>query len=189
MIEMAKELGYGGYEDDSNQGMDEDLNPNDFEVFDEESSPDNAEMSQEELSPEDFEKNETFYKLINKINTAKKTLELKKKEDKKKMLLKLKQKLNKFKSKNFQPGKDKSKFKDKKKKVPKPKKVEAASFCSSSNQKMKTSGKDCRANEDKDSPVCAARKKMNCRGKNAEKGSAIQKSEKLKKFLEKKRKK
>ena len=30
---------------------------------------------------------------------------------------------------------------------------------------------------------------MNCRGKNAEKGPAVQKSEKLKTFLEKKRKK
>jgi hypothetical protein len=101
------------------------------------------------------------------------------------MLLRLKEKLKKLKIKN-KPEKNNSEQKPENKK-PKPKKVESASFCASSNQKMKTSGKDCRANEDKDSPVCVARKKMNCRGKNAEKGSSIQKSEKLKKFLQKKK--
>ena len=53
---------------------------------------------------------------------------------------------------------------------------------------MRSSGKDCRANEDKDSPICSARKKFNCRGKNEEKGG-IHKNEELKAFLDKKRKK
>ena len=54
---------------------------------------------------------------------------------------------------------------------------------------MRASGKDCRANEDKDSPLCSARKKFNCRGKNEEKKSGMGKSEKLYKFLKKKDKK
>ena len=176
MIEMAKELGYG--QDGLDQMEDEDLNPEDFEVSDDE------ELNNEE---ENIEKNENFYNLISKINNAKNLLDIKKKEDKKQMLLNLKEKLNKLKNKNSSPNN--KMLSNKKKKPPKPKKVEAASFCSNSNQKMKTSGKDCRANEDKDSPVCVARKKMNCRGKNAEKGPVIKKSEKLKAFLEKKRKK
>ena len=176
MIEMAKELGYG--QDGLDQMEDEDLNPEDFEVSE------NEEPSNEE---ENIEKNENFYNLISKINNAKNLLDIKKKEDKKQMLLNLKEKLNKL--KNKKSNSSNKMLSSKKNKPPKPKKVEAASFCSNSNQKMKTSGKDCRANEDKDSPVCVARKKMNCRGKNAEKGPAIKKSEKLKAFLEKKRKK
>jgi hypothetical protein len=176
MIEMAKELGYG--QEGLDQMEDEDLNPEDFEVSE------NEESSNEE---ENIEKNENFYNLISKINNAKNLLDIKKKEDKKQMLLNLKEKLNKL--KNKKSNSSNKMLSSKKKTPPKPKKVEAASFCSNSNQKMKTSGKDCRANEDKDSPVCVARKKMNCRGKNAEKGPAIKKSEKLKAFLEKKRKK
>jgi hypothetical protein len=176
MIEMAKELGYG--QEGLDQMEDEDLNPEDFEVSE------NEESSNEE---ENIEKNENFYNLISKINNVKNLLDIKKKEDKKQMLLNLKEKLNKL--KNKKSNSSNKMLSSKKKTPPKPKKVEAASFCSNSNQKMKTSGKDCRANEDKDSPVCVARKKMNCRGKNAEKGPAIKKSEKLKAFLEKKRKK
>ena len=187
MIEMAKELGYGGYgdslkqendpkkmktEDEESSDQDEDMNPEDYEVSDDGG---------------DVEKSENFHNLINKINNTKNLLEMKKKEDKKQMFLRLREKLKKIKNKSSDSGK--KPFEDKKKKPPKPKKVEAASFCSSSNQKMKTAGHDCRANEDKDSPMCAARKKMNCRGKNAEKGAVVQKSEKLKNFLENKRKK
>ena len=53
------------------------------------------------------------------------------------------------------------------------------SFCAKSHNKMRAAGKDCRAAEDKDSPLCSARKKMNCRGKNEEKGQVVEKSEKL----------
>jgi len=67
------------------------------------------------------------------------------------------------------------------------------SFCARSHKKMRASGKDCRSKEDQDTPLCSARKKFNCRGKNEEKGS-VQKSEeesdskKLSDFLKKKKK-
>jgi hypothetical protein len=190
MIEMAKELGYGGYGDNLQQ----ETEPEKLEAEDEESSdqdedmnPDDYEVSEDMSDSDDVLKNESFYSLVSKINNAKNLLGMKKKEDKKQMLLKLKEKLKKIKNKSSDAKK--KPLEDKKKKPPKPKKVEAASFCASSNQKMKTAGHDCRANEDKDSPMCTARKKMNCRGKNAEKGAAVQKSEKLKNFLENKRKK
>ena len=51
---------------------------------------------------------------------------------------------------------------------------------------MRASGKDCRSNEDKHSPLCSARKKFNCRGKNEEKNKKMDKAEKLKEFLKKK---
>lgn len=182
MIEMAKELGFGnaiGQEDE------EELNPEDFEVS-EEPEEDTSEEPEAPEENKDMDKSEAFGRLVNKINS----LNLTKNEQKKKLLLKLKEKLKEIKAKSDSKKDKKPSFgDDQKKKKPKPKKVEAASFCANSNQKMKTSGADCRSNDDKDSPVCVARKKMNCRGKNAEKGPAIQKSEKLKNFLDKKRKK
>jgi hypothetical protein len=60
------------------------------------------------------------------------------------------------------------------------------SFCAKSHKKMRAANKDCRSNEDKNSPICSARKKFNCRGKNEEKGKVMDKSEKLSKFLKKK---
>jgi hypothetical protein len=73
----------------------------------------------------------------------------------------------------------------KKKKKPQ-KSSNDGSFCARSHQKMRASGKDCRSNEDKHSPLCSARKKFNCRGKNEEKNKKMDKAEKLKKFLKKK---
>jgi hypothetical protein len=183
MIEMGRELGFGESLGEEEQAPEEELNPADFEVSEEEPSSEDLEAPEE--SEEDMGKNEIFMRLVKKINV----LDMNKNEKKKEFLLKLKQKLKDIKSKSNPKQNKKSPFDDKDKKKPKPKKVEAASFCANSNQKMKTSGKDCRSGEDKDSPMCVARKKMNCRGKNAEKGPAIQKSEKLKNFLEKNRKK
>jgi hypothetical protein len=174
MIEMAKEMGFGDIaseiseEDAAAEEGEEELNPEDFA----------AEEGEEELNPEDFAKNEMFNKIIFKMRKIVDYIKLNKKEEKKEENpIKLKNKKNaQIKIKSKSKAKKKSSGND-------------GSFCAKSHKKMRRSGKDCRSNEDKDSPLCSARKKFNCRGKNEEKGPAVQKSEKLKNFLEKKRKK
>ncbi len=170
--------------------------------------------SEEEVEEEDgkenknpFAKHEKFVKLIKKMNKAFKSSGLEKKEEAA-SIEELKEKLKEKKSKQGQTGKKMPKRKKTAKKaksasVGKKKDKEKKgsggnSFCAKSHVKMKAAGKDCRANEDADSPVCAARKKFNCRGKNEEKGGVhkaeecdgdFKTSEKLSKFLSKKRKK
>ena len=183
MIEMAKEMGFGDIaseiseEDAAAEEGEEELNPEDFAV--EENEEEAAEEEgEEELNPEDFVKNEMFNKIIFKMRKIVDYIKLNKKEEKKEeKQIKLKNKKN---------AQIKLKSKSKAKKKPS---SNDGSFCAKSHKKMRASGKDCRSNEDKDSPLCSARKKFNCRGKNEEKGPAVQKSEKLKNFLEKKRKK
>jgi len=224
MIEMAKELGYGGY-GESMEEFDE-MNPDDYLVQEEssdeepvtedteseEESSDEEPVAEEENTDEEkessekedkFKKNEELINFFSRMNEIMGSVKLLKDEDndekKKEMLKKFKERLKqKLKSKlvkkpaSSKPSKDKakkvdlSKFKKKKKPTPK---ADEGSFCATSHRKMIQSGKDCRSNEDKDSPVCAARKKYNCRGKNEEKGPVMQKAEKLKDFLSKKRKK
>ena len=237
MIEMAKELGYGGY-GESAQELEQEMNPEDYLVEEEaqeepseeessekESSEEIPEKSEEEESeepeeskeePEESEeksskkesdkevkKNEELTKFFHKMNNIVKNIEFLKSEEndkkKKEMLEKFKQRLkSKLKSKivkkpdtKSKPSKDKTKKEDLSKlsQKSKPKAKESNSFCATSHQKMRQSGKDCRAGEDKDSPLCEARKKFNCRGKNEEHGPSVKKSEKLKEFLGKKRKK
>ena len=88
--------------------------------------------------------------------------------------------------KMMQPGfAAQKKDKDKKKKIKDlkgatKKPSDKNSFCARTHKK-----KDCRSNTDANSPLCTARAKFNCRGKNQESGK-VEKSEKLKRFLEKK---
>jgi hypothetical protein len=192
MIEMAKEFGYGEIEQDMVES-------------DEEMLPEEAMAEEEELSPEDFavmeeediEKNESFIKIMYKMqriaemfNNLKKSDEEKsveeiKEEAKKKLKAKSKKKVIKKKRKASVAKKPTVPGKKTKKK---PKASNDGSFCARSHQKMRQSGKDCRSNEDKFSPLCSARRKFNCRGKNEEKNKKIEKaeSEKLSKFLKKK---
>ena len=215
MIEMAKELGYGGYNESTDLSSEEELNPEDFLVeeeaqeepeTEEESAPKDKEEPEEKEKPEEeseskkdkeIKKSENLQKIITNMNRAIQLLKKKEKskeEIKKDIIKKIREKLkHKFKAKKDLPTKKPSKDKTKNlanlQQTKKPKQKETNSFCATSHQKMRTSGKDCRSNEDKDSPLCVARQKNNCRGKNEEKGPVIQKSEKLKQFLTKKGKK
>ena len=182
MIEMAKEFGYGEVEQDMAEGDEE--------------MPEEA-MMEEEAEEEDIEKNESFIKIMYKMqriaemfNDLKKSDEEKsveeiKEEAKKKLKAKSKKKVIKKKRKASVAKKPTVPGKKTKKK---PKASNDGSFCARSHQKMRQSGKDCRSNEDKFSPLCSARRKFNCRGKNEEKNKKMDKaeSEKLSKFLKKK---
>jgi hypothetical protein len=210
MIEMAKELGYGveeemmgeddgmlGEEDEAFGGeevpvegeeeLEEDMNPDDFAV------DEGEEVEEETEEDEDFEKNESFVKLMFKMGRiAEKFNSLKKEEMSLDELKEESKKKAEAKAKVTKPSGKKKKAKGKKSASASSKKKQKSSggsndgsFCAKSHNKMRASGKDCRANEDKDSPLCSARKKFNCRGKNEEKKS-IQKTEKLSKFLKKK---
>jgi len=207
MIEMAKEFGYGEVEEDmagaDEEAMmvegegEEELNPDDFAVMEEgeseeELNPD--EFAVEEEEEEDIEKNENFLKLMYKMHRVSEMLNELKKADEEKSIEEMKEETKKkLKAKTKGKSSKKRKISIKKPIVPgkkekkKPKKTSNdGSFCSRSHQKMRASGKDCRSNEDKHSPLCSARKKFNCRGKNEEKNKKIEKAEKLKEFLKKK---
>jgi hypothetical protein len=205
MIEMARELGFGNMEEEMGQEdpeamMAEEEMPMEEEVpMEDEVDPEMEEEMEEEVEEESdeeeeeenenpFAKSEKFHSLIKKMRQAvtlmkaasedeeikeeiKKKIEAKKKGDSKKSGKK--KKVSKLK-KPVLPGKKKKKEK---------KADNDGSFCAKSHNKMRASGKDCRAAEDKDSPLCSARKKMNCRGKNEEKGPSIEKSEKLEKKM------
>tara|TARA_R100000951_G_scaffold112718_1_gene113473 strand:- start:4938 stop:7082 length:2145 start_codon:yes stop_codon:yes gene_type:complete len=175
--------------------MEEDMNPEDFAVEDGEEEGEVEEESEEPAEEDEFEKSENFVTLLRKTNAVVQKMRLMK--DEKMSIQDMKEKVKKkIESQKQGPSK---------KGGPKKKKAKSAaeinekkknkgksgggsndgSFCAKSHNKMKTSGKDCRANEDKNSPLCSARKKFNCRGKNEEKG-AVAKSEKLSSFLKKK---
>jgi hypothetical protein len=179
MIEMAKELGYG----DATE-----------ELAAEEPEIENEEISQEEIPEEmeGYQKSEIYIGLINKM---KKAFEMFKSDPKtmeevKEAIKKKKEKTKENSKKSFSKKKKafakKPKPLGKKKKKTDDKSGNDGSFCAKSHQKMRAAGKDCRSNEDKNSPLCSARKKFNCRGKNEEKGKAMDKSEKLANFLKKK---
>lgn len=199
MIEMAKEFGYGEVEEDMAVAEeDEPMLSDEDEVVggmpeedEEEVNPDEFAVKEEE---EGIEKNESFLRLMYKMHRVsemlnglkkageEKDIEEMKEEAKKKLKAKTKRKSSKKRKisvkKPTAPGKKEKK---------KPKKTSNdGSFCARSHQKMRASGKDCRSNEDKHSPLCSARKKFNCRGKNEEKSKKIEKAEKLKEFLKKK---
>lgn len=202
MIEMAKELGYGdaaeeleaeepSMEDEALSDEDETMNPEALEMEDEE---------QEDMQEEDesnFEKTESFHKLVAKMR---KTFEMFKAADDVKTMEEVKEAIKKKKeqskkgggkkvSKKRKPTVKKPKIPGKKKKKTEDKGDNDGSFCAKSHKKMRAAGKDCRSNEDKNSPLCSARKKFNCRGKNEEKSKTMDKSEKLSRFLKKKDKK
>lgn len=178
MIEMAKELGYGDAAE---------------ELTAEEPEMESQEVMPEEMGIDEYQKSEMYTKLIYKM---KKTFEMMK-ADNPKNIEEIREAIKK-KKEAAKKGGNKKVFKKKKPSVKKPKvlgkkkkKVEEksnndGSFCAKSHKKMRAAGKDCRSNEDKNSPLCSARKKFNCRGKNEEKGKAMDKSEKLSKFLKKK---
>lgn len=222
MIEMAKELGYGGMADEMGEeevpmeeGMEEDgdmLSDEDEAMGQEmeEEAPMEEDMEEEpvedeieedsEAEDEDkeeqfFEKNERFISLMAKMNKAFSQLNITKgeKENIQEIKEKIKQKIE-NKRKQKPTGSKKGAIVKKpglpvKKKKPQKKQSNDGSFCAKSHKKMRASGKDCRANEDKDSPLCSARKKFSCRGKNEEKSKSIEKSEKLLKFMSNSRKK
>jgi len=198
MIEMARELGFGNMEEgfteeqDAEQFLDEeagdeemvesdleeemvepDLEEVDEESEDEESEDEESEDEEEgsEEKPKqkfDFSKSEKFMSLIGKIKKADKV------------------NMQEIREKIMQPGfAAQKKDKDKKKKIKDLKSAtkkpsDKNSFCARTHKK-----KDCRSNQDANSPLCTARAKFNCRGKNQE-GGKVEKSEKLKRFLEKK---
>jgi len=183
--------------------MEDDMNPDDFAVDSEEEEEEMLEDGMEEEYPEEdeIEKTENFVSLLRKTNAIISKMNLLKDEDMsiKEMKEKVKKKLEQQKqgASKKKGGKKKNKSKsaaeinEKKKNKGKSSGGGSNSFCAKSHQKMTTSGKDCRSNDDKNSPLCSARKKFSCRGKNEEKGG-ISKSEdveKLSKFLKKKDKK
>lgn len=184
MIEMAKELGYGD--------AIEEMTDEESSEMAQENSMENEEMfDQEEI--DEYEKTEKFYDLIGKMRKAFqmfKSDESKTKEEIKEAIKKKKEKIKEqIKNKKIKQKKSSAKkpmIPGKKKKMKEEKSDNDGSFCAKSHKKMRAAGKDCRSNEDKASPLCSARKKFNCRGKNEEKGKAINKSEKLSKFLKKK---
>lgn len=193
MIEMARELGFGNMEEDFSEeesaeeflddesAIDEDVEPEFDQEFEEmpeeevesEEEEDNSEESEEEQEPKkekfDFSKSEKFMSLMAKIKKADKI------------------NLQEVREKMMQPGfGSQKKDKDKKKKMKdlkgaSKKPSDKNSFCARTHKK-----KDCRSNQDANSPLCTARAKFNCRGKNQEGGGKVEKSEKLKRFLEKK---
>lgn len=200
MIEMAKEFGYGEVEEDmavaeENEPMlsDEDEVVGGMpEEDEEEMNPD--EFAVEEEEEEGIEKNESFLRLMYKMHRVSEMLNGLKKADEEKDIEEMKEEAKKkLKAKTKGKSSKKRKISVKKPTAPgkkekkKPKKTSNdGSFCARSHQKMRASGKDCRSNEDKHSPLCSARKKFNCRGKNEEKSKKIEKAEKLKEFLKKK---
>lgn len=213
MIEMAKELGYGDAAEDIMEGeaidsedFSEDTAPEEVteepameegEAPAEEEESEGEDEGDEEETPEESEDEEEFIKnenLISLIQTMAKTVDklrlLKSDEDK---MQEVKEKIKKKVEAKKSSGKKRKPRKPsvKKPSVPgkkdkkKAKESNDGSFCAKSHKKMRAAGKDCRSNEDKTSPLCSARKKFNCRGKNEEKG-AIAKSDKLSGFLKKK---
>lgn len=187
MIEMARELGFGNMEEDfaeeqdAEQFLDEEagdedmVEPESEEISEESKEEESEEMPEEEGDSEekpekkfDFSKSEKFMSLMEKIKKADK---LNMQEVREKMM---------------QPGfAAQKKDKDKKKKIKDlkgatKKPSDKNSFCARTHKK-----KDCRSNEDANSPLCTARAKFNCRGKNQE-SAKVEKSEKLKRFLKKK---
>lgn len=224
MIEMAKELGYGSMQDDSMLGDEDEImgSPEETvdeameieeEMEDEEESDESADMAGDEESGEEkeeeseekkkenpFAKNERYIALMKKMNTVFESLSKKDKENSIEELKEQVKEAQKKQKKNSKKSKKKLKEASDKKKKPS-KAGQSNSFCAKSHLKMKKAGKDCRSNEDENSPVCMARKKYNCRGKNEEKNKKMAKSddalcdgdfkdsEKLSKFLSKKRKK
>jgi len=173
MIEMAKELGYGDAA--------EELTAEEPEMEDQEVMP-------EEMEVDEYQKSEVYTKLIYKM---KKTFEMMK-ADNPKNIQEIREAIKK-KKEAAKKGGNKKVFKKKNSSVKKPKVLgkkkkktddkgdNDGSFCAKSHKKMRAAGKDCRSNEDKNSPLCSARKKFNCRGKNEEKGKAMDKSEELSK--------
>ena len=178
MIEMAKELGYGDAAE---------------ELTAEEPEMESQEVMPEEMGMDEYQKSEMYTKLIYKM---KKTFEMMK-ADNPKNIEEIREAIKK-KKEAAKKGGNKKVFKKKKPSVKKPKVLgkknkktddkgdNDGSFCAKSHKKMRAAGKDCRSNEDKNSPLCSARKKFNCRGKNEEKGKAMDKSEKLKKAVSEK---
>jgi hypothetical protein len=206
MIEMAKEFGYGEVEEDMMVADEEAMAEDEAMLSDEDEAMDFSGMDEEEdMNPDDFavqeeeeeefEKNENFLRLVYKMRRGFQILDELKKADEEKSIEELKEEAKqklKDKAKKKGPSKKKRKASVKKQISPDKKKKKSqkssndGSFCARSHQKMRASGKDCRSNEDKFSPLCSARRKFNCRGKNEEKGKKIEKAEKLKEFLKKK---
>jgi hypothetical protein len=162
----------------------DDMNPEDFAVDEEEEFEEDDEEEEE-----DIEKNESFSRLMFKMHRISEMFsELNKADEedvqqlKEEVKKKMSKKPTKKSSKKRKPSVKKPTVPGKKKK-PAGKSSNDSSFCAKSHTKMRASGKDCRANEDKNSPLCSARKKFNCRGKNEEKKGGMGKSEKpLKKW-------
>ena len=156
---------------------------------DEEFPIDENEDNEEEENSEDenenpFEKNEAFIRLMTKMNQTFSKIKLLKDEDiqdiealKEKVKKKIAAQKGKKKTSKRKKATKKPKISDKKDKKKGKKESSDGSFCAKSHNKMRASGKDCRANEDKDSPLCSARRKFNCRGKNEEKNKKMDKTE------------
>jgi len=217
MIEMARELGYGNMDEDGSMlGEDEEVmgNMSPEETMDEaveieeemegeemseeydESSEEKEESSSESEekeeesendAPDFFKKNEKLIGLIKTINSKFKGLV---KGEEKEAIKEMKDKMKgkkKAPSSKKKAGKTSNKKKGGVENKQPNNKGGQTSFCAKSHDKMKASGKDCRSNEDADSPLCAARQKFDCRGKNA--GGSMNKSEKLSNYMDNKRKK
>lgn len=190
MIEMARQLGYGNVDEEMADEMEED------DMLGEEDGIASVDFDNDDVDA-DFEKSEKIKNLAKNFSEMMVSLLKKEEGDEPKGIEELKQEFKKkiqekMKSKSSGGSKKKKKagvkkpgYAKKKKDKKESKEDNDGSFCARSHQKMRSSGKDCRANEDKNSPLCAARRKNNCRGKNEEKGS-VQKSEKLQGFLKKK---
>jgi hypothetical protein len=167
MIEMAKELGYG---DAAEEMMEE--------------APEAQAIQEMPEEMEGYEKSEVYTRLIGKMRKAFELLksdDVKSMEEVKEAIKKKKEQAKKGDSKKIskkkKPSVKKPKVIGKKKKKVEEKGDNDGSFCAKSHKKMRAAGKDCRSNEDKNSPLCSARKKFNCRGKNEEKGKSIEKNE------------